>query len=137
MKIHIQFEYDNIIYNIMNVYGQNIVAERAEFFQFLYEYMKSFENIIITGDWNTTLSNLDRSSRTEHKSDIAVRNLECIIQDHNVYDIWRFRNPDKLVFSKKAICSGELKQSRIDYYLLNYKRPYVFVIYLPLLSNCD
>ncbi|CAG2243758.1 unnamed protein product [Mytilus edulis] len=117
--LHLQFEYDDSIYNIMNVYAPNIVNEKADFFDFLNDYMKLFENTIIAGDWNTSLSGKDRCSRTVHKNDVSVKKLNDIMLNHNVYDIWRFRNPDKLVFSRKMVYNGELKQSRIDYFLLN------------------
>lgn len=117
--LHVQFIFNDKIYNIINVYAGNIVNERAVFFDFLNNYLKNYENIVIAGDWNTTLSNIDRCSRTVHKHDIAVRNLEKVMSEHNIFDIWRYRNPERIVFSRKRVCEGELKQSRIDYFLLH------------------
>lgn len=116
--LHIQFVYQNKVYNIMNVYAENTKHERADFFVFLRNYVNDFENVIIAGDWNTTLSTLDRCSRTVHTNDVAVQNLEKVISSLNLCDIWRYRNPDKFVFSRKQLREGELKQSRIDYFLI-------------------
>ncbi|VDI27745.1 Hypothetical predicted protein [Mytilus galloprovincialis] len=68
------------------------------------------------GDWNTTLSDLDRCTKTGHKVDNAFRKLEHLMNDSDLYDIWRFRNPNKRVFSRKMIYNGVLKQSRLDYF---------------------
>lgn len=117
--IHIEFQYNDIVCNIVNIYAPNNVNERVEFFSFLQNYMLNFDNIIIGGDWNTTLSDLDRCTKTGHKVDNAFRKLEHLMNDSDLYDIWRFRNPNKRVFSRKMIYNGVLKQSRLDYFLVN------------------
>ncbi|CAG2240140.1 unnamed protein product [Mytilus edulis] len=99
--IHIEFQYNDIVCNIINIYAPNNVHERVEFFSFLQNYMLNFDNIIIGGDWNTTLSDLDRCTKTGHKVDNAFRKLEHLMNDSDLYDIWRFRNPKKRVFSRR------------------------------------
>ncbi|XP_071145378.1 uncharacterized protein [Mytilus edulis] len=53
---------------------------------------------------------------------INRRKLEHLMNDSDLYDIWRFRNPKKRVFSRKMIYSGVLKQSRLDYCLSKLQR---------------
>lgn len=117
--LHIEFEYDGNVYNIMNVYAHNTVKEKNLFFDFLDTYMQNFENIIVSGDWNTTLSNLDRSGKTEHKEDVSYKKMCNLMQHNNVYDIWRSRNNGCRTFSFKRVCNMNLQQSRIDYVLVN------------------
>ncbi|CAC5405809.1 unnamed protein product [Mytilus coruscus] len=116
--LHVKFEHEGSIYNIMNVYAHNVVKEKSDFFMFLDNYMQQYDNIIISGDWNTTFSKLDRASKTEHKDDIGYKTLCNLINNNNVYDIWRRRNPDCRTFSRKRVCNLDLQQSRIDYFLI-------------------
>ena len=117
--LHVKFEYENVIYNIISVYAHNILAEKAEFFRFIDNYIQKFDNVIIGGDFNTTLCKLDRASKSEHKEDIGVKSLIQAMQNSDIYDIWRSRNPESLVYSRKQICNNALLQSRIDYFLLH------------------
>lgn len=117
--VHVEFEYEGCVYNVFNIYAHNSVNEKCEFFKFIDDYLKSYENIIIAGDWNTTLSKLDRASKTVHKDDMGYNSLCNLMITHDIYDIWRSRNPLLKTFSWKRICDLFLQQSRIDYFLLS------------------
>ena len=69
----------------MNVYAHNVGKEKSDFFMFLDNYMQQYDNIIVSGDWNTTLSKLDRASKTEHKDDIGYKTLCTLMNNNNVY----------------------------------------------------
>ena len=117
--IHVTYETDNQIFNIVSVYAPNKYLEKSKYFKVIKQYIENLENIIIGGDFNTTLSNLDKGSKSKHSSDEGYRSLNDMINNCNIYDIWRARNECKRVFSWKRICNNILQQSRIDYFLIS------------------
>ncbi|CAC5411993.1 unnamed protein product [Mytilus coruscus] len=98
---------------------EKCISDRGNFFDFVIDYTKDLDNLIIGGDFNTSLSVLDRGSKTCHMNDEPYRKLTKLMDDNNLYDIWRARNPDCRIFSWKRISEGKLQQSRIDYFLVS------------------
>jgi exonuclease III len=128
--LHITLTYNNSKYNVFNIYAPNILQERHAFFCDLASHIRNHNNVILAGDFNTTLSYLDRDGRTDHQQTIPYRDLCKIIDNNNMSDIWRKRNGRDRVFSRKQVINGVLTQSRIDYYLLsNNLKPHVQTIY--------
>ena len=105
--------------NIYNIYAPNNINERVAFFEQFKERICDENYILIAGDFNTTLSSLDRSSRTIHSNDKAVKTLHSFMEDKNLFDIWRNRNVNSKMFSRKQMVQGFLTQSRIDYFLVS------------------
>ncbi|VDI63785.1 Hypothetical predicted protein [Mytilus galloprovincialis] len=58
--IHITYEEDGQLFNVISLYAPNVNAERVIFFNFVKLYMEKLDNLIIGGDFNTSLSMLDR-----------------------------------------------------------------------------
>ncbi|CAC5397692.1 unnamed protein product [Mytilus coruscus] len=114
--LHVTFLENEKLYNIISLYAPNTVAERTEFFKFVKLYTENMDNLIIGGDFNTSLSNLDKGGKTKHIVDEPCRKLYQIVNDNNVYDVWRARNTHSRIFSWKRISNNELQQSRIDYF---------------------
>ena len=90
---------------VVNIYAPSgIVKEKRElrqnFFRNLNKqidlYTNREDNIILLGDFNTTLTPLDRSSGEigEGKSE-----LEILIQKFDLEDIWRFKNPNERLYT--------------------------------------
>ncbi|CAC5411984.1 unnamed protein product [Mytilus coruscus] len=73
--IHISFIQDDNAIDIINCYVPNIMQEKIKFFEKLASKMANSENIILLGDMNTSLSNLDRCGKTEHTQDKAYKEL--------------------------------------------------------------
>jgi endonuclease/exonuclease/phosphatase family metal-dependent hydrolase len=73
-------------------------------------------NVILAGDFNATLSMLDRDGLTEHTNNLAFKQLAKIID--KMKDVWRRRNQDERVFSRKRVTDCTLTQSMIDYFLI-------------------
>ena len=117
--LHVSFEECDKTVNIMNLYAPNNVHERVLFFNFVHEYMKDFDNVVLGGDFNTSLSILDRARAASHVEDAAFKALNSLIDDTNVYDVWRARNTGTRHFSFKRLCNDCIQQSRIDYYLIS------------------
>jgi len=104
-------------FKLTNVYAPNKISERCIFFDNLTNYLND-ENNIVGGDFNTSLSDIDRCN-TIHNKDSAYTKLDKLMTDCQLYDIWRKRNPGTRVFSWKRIINNQLKASRIDYFLMN------------------
>lgn len=117
--LHVTFEESGKLYNIISLYAPNDTCERTKFFEFVGKYTENLENIVIGGDFNTSLSSFDRGSKTKHVINEPCKRLLQLIDDNDVYDVWRTRNAHSKVFSWKRISNNELQQSRIDYFLVS------------------
>ena len=73
--------------------------------------------IILGGDFNAVLdSNLDRSIQSEYNKNSKNVILEKM-ENLNLNDVWRIKNPELRQFSWHQIRLGVLRWSRIDYFL--------------------
>ncbi|CAC5405807.1 unnamed protein product [Mytilus coruscus] len=71
------------------------------------------DEIILLGDFNTSLSPLDRVGK--HIEDKAFKRISKLLDDFNIYDVWRARFSNSRVFSWRRIIENKLVQSRIDF----------------------
>lgn len=116
--------------NIYNIYAPNNISERCEFFSNCKNKINNEKYMLVAGDFNTTLSPLDKSGKTKHNNDKAVISLCNIINEKCLYDVWRNRNVDAKIYSRKQIVQDYLTQSRIDYFLVsNDFKPLIKNIY--------
>ena len=118
--LHITYEEKDKIFNMINLYAPNDYRERTIFFNFVKDYISGLENIIIGGDFNTSLSHLDKCNKTGHVEDSAYNTLLNTIDENDLYDVWRFRNTNVKQYSFKRISNSMLQQSRIDYFLISH-----------------
>jgi exonuclease III len=126
--IHVSFMYNDVKYNVINIYAPNSVTQRSTFFANVSSYIieHNVANIIMGGDFNTSLSYLDRNNSSVHCTGLAYRSLTAMLDSVQVCDIWRSRNPGDRVFSRKMVVNNILRQSRIDYFLVSvHLRPNV------------
>ncbi|CAC5395157.1 unnamed protein product [Mytilus coruscus] len=117
--IHIKGKINDKLIDIYNIYAPNNVNERYEFFLKCKQKISKGKYVLVAGDFNTTLSSLDKSGKTLHCNDKAVKSLCNFMQEKGLYDIWRNRNVNTKVFSRKQVVQGFLTQSRIDYFLVS------------------
>ncbi|CAC5384245.1 unnamed protein product [Mytilus coruscus] len=117
--IHINGKINDEIIDIYNIYAPNNVNERCDFFLKCKYKISNEKYVLVAGDFNTTLSSLDKSGKTLHCNDKAVKTLYNIMQEKGLCDIWRNRNVDIKTFSRKQVVQGFLTQSRIDYLLVS------------------
>ncbi|VDI72673.1 Hypothetical predicted protein [Mytilus galloprovincialis] len=82
--IHVSYETDGQIFNFVSVYAPNNCIERARYFKFVNSYIENLQNVIIGGDFNTTLSNLDKGASG---IDIDVTRLETLQLDLSKYEL--------------------------------------------------
>jgi len=108
-------------FKLMSIYAPTNYLQRIDFFNNISQCIDN--QTIIGGDFNTSLSQIDRHN-TIHNVDRAYRELVKLIETNNLVDIWRNRNKNSNVFSWKRIVNGMIKLSRIDYYLVpkNFSR---------------
>ncbi|CAC5382027.1 unnamed protein product [Mytilus coruscus] len=136
--IHITYEEDGQLFNVISLYGPNVNAERVILYNFVKQYTEKLDNLIIGGDFNTSLSMLDRGGKSNHVIDEPCKKLIDLIENNNLYDVWRTRNKSSRIFSWKRICNGELQQSRIYYFLVKKQlSSYVQNVYYNTTSLSD
>lgn len=116
--MHVKYTENNSNYDIINVYAPNDVRERVLFLKNITNVMSRSTKLIIMGDFNNTLAEIDSCGKTVHKYDQSYKALTDMMTEHDVVDIWRQRNERKKVFSRKVIREGMLVQSRIDFILI-------------------
>ena len=101
-------------YTIVNIYAPNNENERIKFFKKLLTWIRqhsiNINRIILCGDFNSTLSIKDRSSR---KLDKTAINLQNLINNLDLNDTYRFKHPDDIVYTYSN--STGTAQSRIDF----------------------
>ena len=92
---------------------------RRRFFEELSNYIdhkfEGNENKIILGDFNCTLSQMDRDERNKTQKRYRCHSnltLSKLIMDHELEDLWRRENPDTSEFTRYDRASGT--RSRID-----------------------
>ena len=114
--LKIKIAYD--IFNILNIYAPNNINEKKQFFNSLYQWTENYisENYytVIVGDFNCTLMPEDGSSG---KTDICSKSLLNSLNQFNVIDIWRHKNPNKAEYSWESN-TRDISSSRIDYTFL-------------------
>lgn len=116
--IHVTYEEDDKTINFINIYAPNNVNDRKDFFNMINDYVSDLDDVVIGGDFNTSLSALDRANVVGHKEDGAFKTLEQMLENNDLYDVWRARNDRIKQFSFKRLSNECLQQSRIDYFLI-------------------
>ena len=107
---------------LLNVYAPTKPNEQIVFFQEILSVVQSANfdtecRVIIGGDFNVHFdADLDNSGgQTETKS--TVKNIQDIMLEYNLIDIWRLRNPDKRQFTWRK--RNPIIQRRIDFWLIS------------------
>ncbi|CAC5415423.1 unnamed protein product [Mytilus coruscus] len=110
---------DLLVINENVVTNEGILSENCNIDEDCKDKISNGKYVLVAGDFNTTLSSLDKSGKTLHCNDKAVKTLYNIVQEQGLCDIWRNRNVDIKTFSRKQVVQGFLTQSRIDYFLVS------------------
>ena len=102
--------------HIMNVYAPNNEYERVKFFNDIQTHFVNADGcIIIGGDFNCVINNdIDRKN-CKSSADIGQIDLSNVMNNFDLEDVWRRRNPNQLEFSWES----RGKMSRIDYFLVS------------------
>ena len=88
---------------LVNIYAPNDATQQVVF---LRDVSKQFpipyanDNLVLGGDFNRTISTLDKKGGRPIDSNKAYLNeLQLLIKTHNLLDSWRFTNPDQPGFT--------------------------------------
>ena len=101
---------------IINLYAPNGEKERRGFLAGLNVWCNP--NCMIVGDFNVILTRSDLSRNNTFKGDSTRRTLRDLMENYQLVDIWRVLHPWKRVFSRRQLVANTLKQSRIDFVLV-------------------
>lgn len=102
---------------IYNIHAPNEEKGKVDFFKKVNINLKTWQNVILMGDFNTVFTELDLASEMVFKTDKGREELVKIMKECNLIDIWRERNRKKRKFSRVQVVMNKIKQSRIDYVL--------------------
>jgi exonuclease III len=77
------------------------------------------DNTLLAGDFNTYLDpDLDKSGgKREKRSEFAARLLD-FMEETEMVDIWRIRNPDSLRYTRRQKSKAGIVHSRLDFFLV-------------------
>ena len=107
---------------LVTLYGPN--TDSPEFFLNLKETICAndlLDNaIILCGDWNVvqnyTMDTVNYTRQNNPKAQEAVFQLTGFFE---LFDIFRMQNPESRRYTWRAVRNGQLKQARLDYFLVS------------------
>ena len=107
---------------LVNIYAPNDVHQQVSFFKELQNRLQDYaeESIIIGGDFNCTLSDLDKKGGNPNSRKVpVVQEINKLCNLYELNDIWRQRNPNEEQFTWR---NKSFKiQCRLDYFLISKK----------------
>ena len=115
---------------LLNIYAptKDKVEMQNVFLSYLHSVIENYsdKNIILGGDFNVCLNPVmdKHGGRSEVKSEYC-KNLENIIEEFSLVDIWRLRNEKVMNFTRRERTKGGFVQSRIDYWFTSNCIQYV------------
>ena len=114
----INIEINNIIATLVALYAPNV--DNPKFFRTVGQMLRNrSEHKILIGDFNLTLDvDLDRLN-TYCNNEKAKTEVENIMDEYSLKDIWRERNSELREYSWIKKGSYPMKASRIDYALIS------------------
>lgn len=112
--------FENCCVKLIAVYAptQNKQREQLEFFTLLNDKIESLSDVekgylLICGDMNAHLTERE-TSNVRFRPSNASRKLNNILQEHDLIDLWRHKNPELTRYTWKRL-TAPVQQSRIDY----------------------
>ena len=107
--------------------------EQDNFFENLNELILRYSdrNLMIGGDFNVCLiPDLDKKGGCCKTRSSYCKNLNNLIEDISLVDIWRLRNNDKLQFTRRERTKSGIVQSHLDFWLISSAVEY-------LIKSCE
>ena len=105
---------------LANVYAPNDQTQQVSFFEEIRKQLEKFanENIVVGGDFNCALKELDKKGGNPVSMKVAViKEIEKLCSIHKLIDIWRSLNPGVESFTWR---NKSFKiQCRLDYFLIS------------------
>lgn len=99
---------------LVNVHAPNVEIEKAEHFSRLGNIMNGWKDVILIGDFNVALTKIDVGVSMVYRPDRGRRELAKLMNRYKLIDIWREMHRKEIVYSRRQMTQGQIKQSRID-----------------------
>ena len=108
--------------NLVNIYAPTAENAKVAFFIRLRQFLRSCKldvdsKIIIGGDFNTVLGTNDKKGGRQYIKHNSVVELENILEDLELCDIWRVKHPERKRFTWRQ--KNPLIQCRLDLFLIS------------------
>ena len=110
---------NDVSFSICNVYAPTSHQLQGKFLQILNEFLTSNLNItqlIVGGDWNVTLENIDKRGGTQWKQTAYRNSVVSMMHNLDLIDIFRKLKPNIKSYSYES--KFFKVKSRIDYFLI-------------------
>ena len=105
---------------LVNLYAPNDLSQQVQFFDRITDKLSKYadENIIIGGDFNCSLTHLDKvgGKPVENKKSV-IDKISNLINLYSMYDVWRENNLSKKQFTWRD--KAFKVQCRLDYFLVS------------------
>ena len=89
----------NQLIAISNIYSPNKNEDQVQFYKKVYTILhtESFRNteIVLCGDFNLVLNSTNDKKGGLIQNKSAIKVLQDVIDDFNMQDLWRIKNPSK------------------------------------------
>ena len=110
------------IFCFINVYAHNIESKRKQLFdkvkKWVLQYSQTTTNLIIGGDFNSCLREMDREPKT-HLKDTSRNKLNDVMNSLSLIDVWASKHPDIKGFT--YMDKNVKTKSRLDYIFISEK----------------
>jgi hypothetical protein len=107
---------------IINYYGPTTdkQTEQINYLEKLYPYISELSHkLVMGGDFNTCLvPGLDRYKNKQDKPTKFAESLKNMIDEHDLVDIWRLKNPDTKRYTWRKSGYKGIQQSRLDLWII-------------------
>ena len=125
----IKCKIDSLEFTIINIYSptKDNLKSQLEFSHQINEILNKHHdnNIILGGDLNTYLSNLDKKGGKIENPTKYTDKINELCEIYGLTDIWRNRNPTLMYYTRREKSKIGLIQSRLDYFLTSTKLNYL------------
>lgn len=102
---------------LCNVHAPTEEKEKRGLFIVLRSFTEKCKKVILLGDFNTVFSKLDMAEGMVYRTDTARKELNVLMEENDLIDIWRVRNEKRREYSRRQLVENFLCQTRIDYVL--------------------
>jgi len=112
-------EIDSFQCTLLSVYAPNSESKRRELFSKIRKWLNRyamFENIVVAGDINCCIRDIDRLPPT-HLKDKSRNCIENVLKEKQLYDVWSFKHNSEPGYTYVDKNVGT--KSRLDYIFVN------------------
>jgi exonuclease III len=116
----IQGTFNSYDLTILNIYAPTAdkQKEQMDLLRQINNYVNDYSNnLILAGDLNTYLTELDKHGKVEKLTEFSL-SLNNTMQQSDMVDVWRLLNPEQRRYTWRKMCPNGIRQSRLDYIIM-------------------